>query len=233
MFRLITKFILDFCFPRYCIGCAKPGKYICRRCAGTRLTPYYAPQCHVCRHESRCELVHKDCREKTYLDGVIVSYVYGELVERLVASIKYKFYYALIGSIALLMLQNWDARILSDCVITFVPAHPYRRRWRGFNQAQLLAERLAALTGNECLSLLERSRYNSSQVGQGRSGRLESLHGAFVIKAQFRDNLPQHVVLIDDVMTTGSTVEQCARALKNVGVQCVYGMVFARGSFMT
>jgi len=231
---LIWRSVVDFCFPKFCLGCSRPGNYICRRCAATRLTPYYVPQCHVCRHEARRGLVHKDCEDKSYLDGVIVSYVYSELIEKLVAAVKYKFYFDIIGEIAPLIFQSWRTQTLSglaDAVITYVPAHPYRERWRGFNQARLLAERLAALTGNKCLGLLERNRYNQSQVGQGRMSRLENLHGAFVINAQFRDNLPQHVVLVDDVMTTGSTLEQCARALKNVGVQRVYGMVFARGGY--
>jgi len=109
-----------------------------------------------------------------------------------------------------------------------VPLHAARKRERGFNQAAVLAELLARKAGKPVVHALERIRYTSTQTQFDRNTRMENLRNAF----RMRQNVPVrnlHLLLIDDVLTTGSTVDECARVLKQAGAASVRVATVARG----
>jgi ComF family protein len=112
-------------------------------------------------------------------------------------------------------------------VIVPVPLHPTRKRERGFNQASLLAELLSAQISIQSRPLLERIRYTTTQTALDRAERMENLHNAFRLRKNMnvRD---LRVLLIDDVLTTGSTLSECARVLKDAGVISVHAATAAR-----
>jgi competence protein ComFC len=112
-------------------------------------------------------------------------------------------------------------------VIVPVPLHPARERERGFNQASLLAELLAARVSIPSRYLLERIRYTTTQTALDRTERMENLHNAFRLRknANVRG---LRVLLIDDVLTTGSTLNECARILKGAGAISVHAATAAR-----
>jgi competence protein ComFC len=131
--------------------------------------------------------------------------------------------------IAELMRQRTDASNFAlQGVLTAVPLNSWKKRWRGFNQAELLARELARLSDRPYVELLVRKVKTASQVRKGRTERLANLKGAFAV-VPFSPCAPV-VTLVDDVMTTGSTLEECARTLKAAGAKTVYAIVFARGS---
>ncbi len=117
-----------------------------------------------------------------------------------------------------LLLEDWAA----NC-ITFVPMHKKRRRKRGYNQAELLARELSEKTNLPCLDLLEKTRETVNQAKLDRAARMENLNGVFAVTAK----PPRSVILIDDVMTTGSTVNECCKTLKKAGAATVYVLTFA------
>ena len=102
-----------------------------------------------------------------------------------------------------------------------VPIHPKRLRTRGFNQAEVLARKLGeALSLPVCAGILERSRNTEPQKELRASERLRNLEKAFCVRGECE--LPHSAILIDDIYTTGSTIEACARALKKAGMERVY-----------
>lgn len=111
-------------------------------------------------------------------------------------------------------------------VIVPVPLHPVRMRQRGYNQAMLLARQLAALTGAECLDGLARVRAGGRQVGRGGAARREAMAGGFEWVAAVA---PPSVVIVDDVLTTGSTLLECALAARRAGVGGVDSLAIAVG----
>ncbi len=109
-----------------------------------------------------------------------------------------------------------------------IPLHPSRKRVRGYNQAEILADELSLLTGIPARNdILYRIKRTSPQKKLDGSGRRKNLRGAFAVKRG--ENLPQNVLLIDDIYTTGSTVERCAKMLRLGGVQNVYFLTVSIG----
>jgi ComF family protein len=108
-----------------------------------------------------------------------------------------------------------------------VPLHPTRQRERGFNQASLLAELLSAEVSIPSKLLLERVRYTTTQTALDRAERMENLHNAFRLRKNM-DVRGLRVLLIDDVLTTGSTLNECARILKRAGAISVHAATAAR-----
>lgn len=111
--------------------------------------------------------------------------------------------------------------LLSDpeALLVPVPLNPWRLIARRFNQAAVLAQEVSRLTGHRCVTgALSRVRVTESQVGKTRAQRRENVRGAFRVHASCKDGLVgRHVVLVDDVVTTGATAGACARALKRAG----------------
>lgn len=118
----------------------------------------------------------------------------------------------------------------SSPIFVPVPLHPRRLRERGFNQADLLARRVTAILAMSYEpQALERIRYTGSQVkSHSRWERLDNMHDAFICPDASRC-ANRDIVLVDDVCTTGATLDACARALKEAGARTVSAFVLARG----
>lgn len=121
---------------------------------------------------------------------------------------------------------------LSPPVLPFfassVPLHQRRRRQRGFDQAQILADWIAILFGIPHEEYLIRTRSTSSQARtQHTSRRVGEMDGAFIVKKD--THIPEHILLCDDVFTSGTTMEAAARVLKESGAKTVWGFVLAKG----
>lgn len=133
------------------------------------------------------------------------------------------------------VLTDWLVETLDDprlqspgCDrIVPVPLHPTRKRERGFNQAQILAELLARRSGILLADCMKRTRYTTTQTLFDRQQRIENLRGAFEMR-QHWDVRNLHLLLIDDVFTTGSTVNECARVLRDAGAASVRVATVAR-----
>ncbi|MCA9378918.1 ComF family protein, partial [Candidatus Dojkabacteria bacterium] len=230
MLKNVLKNLVRALFPEWCIGCGYPGQLVCPACRRSQLAAYTTPQCHVCRQQIYTGLVHHECRQATYLDGVWVTYVYDELAHKLVQQLKYSFNLRVASVMAEMMTLSvlpWG--LLDDSVLTFVPITGYRQRWRGFNQAELLAIKIAGPGRQQVCKLLIRKGRRHTQVGMNKDERQQNLHGSIEIAPSLPGKIPRKVVLVDDVMTTGSTLEVCAKVLKQAGAEEVYGLVFARG----
>ena len=106
-----------------------------------------------------------------------------------------------------------------------VPLHPRRLRGRGFNPAMLLARHVARTSGVRCAAgRLQRSRDTPSQTGLGRQGRRRNVAGAF----SCRGSVPPRIWLVDDVVTTGATLSECARVLRRAGARRIVAICAAR-----
>ena len=176
-------------------------------------------------------------RAESHLDGLIAAVSYEDpTVKKLVHNFKYRF----IGDISLLFAKLICSSLirndfpLPDFIVP-VPLHPKRLRWRGFNQSLLLAEHiskdLAPLMEIEVLDILERQKYNQPQMQvKNYKERLKNVQNIFALKPDANPDLikNKNILLIDDIATTGATLEECAKVLKDAGAKKVFAAVVAR-----
>lgn len=160
-------------------------------------------------------------------DGVRAAVAYGDVARTVVLKLKYGRRLAYAGTIARLMTRLVPAD--ADLFVP-VPLHRWRLWSRGFNQAQLIAEGLSNRGDVPvAINLLWRVRGGGSLRGRGRRARAKSVAGAFATTPDARDRLAgRHVVLVDDVHTSGATANACARVLKRSGAARVTVLCWAR-----
>lgn len=241
-------FILDILFPIYCLGCGEEGKWICSECL-EKIEILKKQACPVCGVESKTGARCFNCRAKTEIDGVIAATAYfGEdrkesLAKKAIHIFKYRFVKDLAEPLGAVIIRQIKKRQIiklektiifgpdiNNKIIVPVSLHIKRLRWRGFNQAELLADEISKHFNLPLDKLvLTRQKNNIPQVEvKDRKDRIENIRDAFVCvdKAKVKDKT---IILVDDVATTSATLGECAKALKNAGAKEVWGVVVARG----
>ena len=147
-------------------------------------------------------------------------------MQKLIHAFKYDFVQDLSVPLGQLLGRGLRTTSVRDAVLCPVPLHPKRLKWRGFNQSALLANVISQEIGLPVSPLLTRIRFQKPQMDLSRAERLENVQRAFALSQDVSS--VSHVILVDDVGTTLSTLECCATILKNSGVSRVYGIVLAR-----
>jgi ComF family protein len=221
--------ILDLLFPPRCVGCQSFGTWFCEECLGVvpRVEPPFCIRCGGAVERSTSRLCAR-CRTAPLKIDRIRSAVYFEGTLRdAVHKFKYNGVTALAKPLGDLLAEYWSRHPVPVDVLVPVPLHKNRLRKRGFNQAGLLAQQLskqADLAMNE--HTLVRQRATASQIDLGTEERKTNVRGAFRCTTGALAN--RRVLLIDDVCTTGSTLEACAVALKDGGTRSVEALTLAR-----
>jgi ComF family protein len=215
-------------FPARCLGCGRRGDPFCPTCWAdlARLRPPYCPRCsRPERTGTRC----RDCqRAGPALAAVRAACAYTGPVALAVRRLKYSRERYLAAPLAALLEECLAARPLAIDALVPVPLDPTRSRDRGYNQAALLAAPVAAaLNVPLAPDWLQRSRPTRPQVGLNARERRANVRGAFTCPepAAVGD---RRLLVVDDVMTTGATLEACADALMAAGAAGVWGLVVAR-----
>jgi competence protein ComFC len=223
----MMKPILDVLFPSRCAGCGARGPNLCDRClAGTR--PVDAASCPRCGRPSRLGARCPACRGYDGpLAGIRAARVYEGALRSAVHAFKYRHRRALAGPLARLVIDELRARPLLLDLLVPVPLHPARERERGYNQSELLARELAEALAVPVAGCLERTRETGVQAELGRAERRANVRGAFRC-AGAATVAGKRVGIVDDVCTTGATLEECARALREAESSIVWGIVVAR-----
>ena len=229
--------IASLLYPPTCTICSASvaaSEYLCAECDAkvARIVP---PFCAKCSEPFAGAIsgafTCANCTHSTlHFDAAVAAYRSRGIVRRVILDFKYGRQLHLRHPVARWLLAALDDDRLRGRpfnIIIPVPLHPARERQRGFNQADLLAELLSAHMSIQAKPALERIRYTTTQTAFDRAERIENLHGAFRLRknADVRD---LHVLLIDDVLTTGSTLSECARVLKEAGARSVHAATAAR-----
>lgn len=219
--------LLDLVLPPRCGGCRAPGAWLCQACRA-RIRRPSEPLCRRCGRE--LEFVRAECgcrRRLPALAGLRAACLYEGPLERAVHRFKYEGWRSLDVPLAGLMADLAAVELVPGGLLVAVPLHPRRQRGRGYNQAELLARQLRRRFGLRAPpGRLRRLRDTPPQVGQDRLRRQANVEGAFAWEGQDLGREP--VVLVDDVATTGATLNACAQALRAAGSGAVTGFSLAR-----
>jgi ComF family protein len=219
--------LLELLFPPRCIVCRRVDTWLCAAC--TARLPFIAgPVCRRCGVPlSRGHLCVR-CREAPLrIDRICSVLLFEGPVRNAIHRLKYRNGRALAEPLGALMAEGWRRNALQADVVVPVPLHASRLQERGYNQAALLCRHLQDRAGVPVRDgVLVRVRNTSSQMRLKAEMRLQNVRGAFHCPAgQFEG---QAVVLIDDVCTTGATLEACADALWAAGAARVQALTLAR-----
>ena len=210
--------------PHSCLLCGKEGGLICRWCRADACPPLPS-LCYHCQKLSPDSRVCERCRPRTPLRHVWMRTNYEETAKLLVQELKFGRNTAAAEIIAELINEILPF-LPVDTIIVHVPTNSYHVRQRGYDQSKLIASHLAKARSRSHWSLLGRLGH-ATQIGSPRQVRLVQLRDAFrPLKTELIKG--SHILLVDDVLTTGGTLESAARALKKAGARQVNGVVFAR-----
>lgn len=232
--KFLLRSALDILYPPHCECCEKPGSLFCKQCI-KRIRWVRAPYCQICSlsvcgHISRA-FVCANCRVRKFsFQFAVCGCEAEEVVRRLIHRFKYLGNTRLESILSRLLFHAWrDNRIAASPpdVLVPVPLHPLRQRERGFNQAAILAEALSQHTGIPCKSYLKRSLFTQSQTLLSRHERRQNLRGAFALRSH-RPIVSANVMLVDDVLTTGTTLEECSKTLLAGGARTVKAITVVR-----
>jgi len=224
-------------FPAHCAGCrcrVDEGHDFCSSCAA-EIEWIAPPRCEVCSQPYEgmtSAFTCPNCRGDAFFFECAVAGVRSRGVVRdMVHRLKYGREIWLARVLAGLMERGLDDSRLAGTGIDMlvpVPLHPRRLREREFNQAVLLAEQLAARSALTFRDVLVRRRYTTTQTQLDRRGRRQNLRDAFILRKN-ANVIDKNILLVDDVLTTGSTLDACAEALLDAGAASVRGLTVARG----
>jgi len=235
---LSANSLLDLVFPRACVGCqGRAGDeflYLCWNCL-TKIRLVKPPYCLLCGDPAYGELPNAyfcaACRKKKpFFDCARSAAVYTGLIREMILDFKYRGAIWLspdLGQLMFACLRTHFSAPHIDCV-AYVPLHKTRERERTYNQSFLLAKEIAGRLNRKVSDYLERVQATTSQTHLTSAERADNVKNKFAVKRR-HDLKGQCVLLVDDVMTTGVTVNECARVLKNAGARELLVLTLARG----
>lgn len=232
--KTVKIFILDLIFPGECLGCGREGSYLCGDCL-EKIDLNHSDNCALCHKPSSGGKICAQCQPETKLKAIWVAADYNQKVlQDLIHNLKYNYLEAIGADLSRLLVKYLKVKnileqyqIRSDnAVLIPVPLHKKRFLNRGFNQSDLLAAKLSADLGIGKVNFLTRIKNTQTQINLNRSQRQQNIKDAFSLKGDFNPN--KKAILIDDVVTTGSTLKECAKVLADSGFTEIYGLVIAQ-----
>lgn len=232
MWGKIVEGLVDFVYPLSCVGCGEMGVSLCFKCK--QELERVEQICPMCGKINIGGGVHKMCSKRLGMDGLTAVYAHEE---RVMSGLIYrvKFEYCRVILEEFVKLLDFEIGKKFDMVVP-VPLSIYRRNWRGFNQAKVIANEVGSqlfrpkvedgrpdLLVVECLKRVRNTKQQSKI--KDRKGRLENVRGIFEVTGDVKG---RNVLLVDDVFTSGATMWEATKMLKQAGAKFVWGLVLAR-----
>ncbi len=231
----IKKLVLDLLFPVYCLGCSKEGVWLCQDCYSA-LSHKPEQNCFSCGKANLSGDFCSLCKNNYYLDGITIAGNYNDkILSSLIKTLKYYFVIDLadyLGDFGYKYLyrinQSQDTKIIKrNTLFIPVPLSQKRLKWREFNQSELIAKNIARKFNLPLDNNLKKIKNNKPQTQLKKEKRLKNVKNCFIWKGESLQG--KNIILIDDVITTGSTLNECAQVLKKQNAKTVRGFVLAHG----
>ena len=237
----LLKNLSDFLFPKCCVVCQKRNDdFLCFRCFKT-INNFRNPTCPSCGQESVIGEYCPNCKDNFALTGIMAVGDYGnENLKMVIKNYKYKFIKDLSYPLSMILISFLKNNFLSnpilknknkktnpnDWLILFIPLTERRKRWRGFNQSELLAEKISQRLGLKLSTNLKKKKNSTAQAMLDKNSRLYNLTEDFEWRGPNLNG--QKILIIDDVYTTGSTLNEATKELKKHQAGEIWGLVLAK-----
>lgn len=221
---------IDVLFPRHCITCWKAGEYLCKFCK-KQLKPHpdICPYCHRFSKDYRTCIECKT-QKNNYLEGIIIPFAYTDVLKKLIIKLKY-FHKKDISNflidrliIALQTNESFQKEfhhsefwiLPSKLIVSFIPSHRYRHYFiKGYNQSKLLAKKLSKKLQIPMLEIAKKKKFTKTQASLNRNNRLHNLKNAFSLNQNLQLQGNETILIVDDITTTGSTINELAKLIKH------------------
>ncbi|MCK9185892.1 hypothetical protein M0P48_00440 [Candidatus Gracilibacteria bacterium] len=228
--------ILDFLFPKRCINCEKFEDFLCNECKSS-LKIIGFQRCPNCKRKSFCGkfCYGRFCEKTFFFDQLILCFLYSKntILQKLVVNFKYKFLKAInvffVNVLRYQFLKFSENGMLENVVVVPVPMSKQKIRIRGENHAKILAYNFAKKLNLKFCDVLWREN-REDQAKLKRNDRLTNLKNSIFVNEKYESFLEnKNIILIDDIVTTCSTVNECSRALKMAKTKYICVLALARG----
>jgi ComF family protein len=227
-------FLKDFLFPKVCLGCGFLGAYICLSCQ-KQLRYLNGDTCFYCQRSSFFGLTHPVCRKNLNIDGLTAIFYYNPLLKKIIKNIKYRLATDVWREFCQIIKPEqidklgFYKELSHQLVFQPIPLSQKKFNERGFNQAKIISEYFQKFLNFPLANLLIRKKETPPQAQlESLEKRYQNVRGAFEVTDKNLIN-NKSILLVDDVVTTGSTVKEAARILKKAGAKRVYILALARG----
>ena len=218
---MLLRQLIELVTPETCLACSREGNWLCSNCRLLVTIP--APNCFDCGRLTADGRACTKCRRRHALEGVVAGAHYEESVRELILALKFGRAHAASKPAASLLIRGLMPDVTSSIdAVTSVPVAPSRRRERGYNQSELLARAVVGQLGLPYQATLRRHG-SAHQLGAGRRDRIAQVRAAFEAVVEVEGAW----LIVDDVVTTGATLDACAAALRKAGATRVTGAVVA------
>ncbi len=220
--------VLDIFAPPCCVVCKKVGTWLCDDCA-QKIPPFYAPLCPRCGRPESSQRLCRVCQTAPLSVAPIrATFLFQGAVRDVVHALKYRGARNILSPLAKRMAEVWQYHKMESDLLIPVPLHANREAKRGYNQSVLVAKALGSQIGIPVAEgVLTRVRDTMSQTKLNREERKKNVNEAFTYSAYTKLD-GKRVTLIDDVATTGATLEACAVVLVSNGAKSVNAFTLAR-----
>ncbi len=236
--KTARQLILDAVFPTFCLACQKEGRgWCCDKC-WLNITFNKNLHCPACGSGEILGKFCVTCQKNYTLTGLWVAQNYSQpTIRALIYGLKYKGITEVTPRLADLLTITlkifslppaWHPTPRAEWTLCPIPLTSKRERERGFNQARLLTKLVAEQNNLPWTDFLTRTKFKKPQVDLPESKRLQNVAGSFKLKSQTQVK-DQIIILVDDVYTSGATMNECAKVLKTAGAKEVWGLVVAKG----
>ena len=204
--------IIEWLFPKNCFGCGKGGKYLCSLCEE--------------------KLNNGVLKKLDQFEGIISIYKYDGVMKKIIEKVKYEFVSDAIEEMAELMAKKLklnypnivDYWQKEKFVLMSIPLYKYRKNWRGFNQSEILAEKLGIALNLSCENnvLVKEIKTKNQATIKNRQNRQKNIKNVFSVNSKKTN--PKKIILVDDVVTSGATMTAAQRILRNSGAGLLWGL---------
>jgi ComF family protein len=225
--RQAWSWMIDLLFPPRCGGCQTAGSLWCEACRAA-VKPIEPPCCEKCGEPSVSDQLCANCRaHPLQIEKIRSVALFEGVLRQAIHRFKYERLASMAEPFGEMLAVYWRAELISADWLIPVPLHPSRERDRGYNQSDLLARQLARRVNVPFSGRgLRRTRATAVQMTLNAAQRRENVAGAFeCVESRVRG---ARVVIVDDVATTGATLEACAQAVLKAGAASVMGLTLAR-----
>lgn len=235
----LTQKITDTLFPQYCLNCHREGSIVCADCFGLiEINPWqFCPYCVTPQRVIKSDVCPKHHHRP--LNGLFSAVAYNQaIIKKIIHAYKYPPYLKILSTvlsqIIIAHFQTLENQTIfhksNDVLIVPIPLTPKKIKQRGYNQSLLVAKVLCNFFALPLADeLLIKVKETAPQAQLTKIERQRNIQGAFMINPNNHQCLKSKTIyLIDDVYTTGSTMNECARVLKKSGARRIYGIVIAR-----